>query len=289
MGERVEIVEVGPRDGLQNEAGRIPAALKVALVDSLSRAGFARIEAASFVNPKLVPQMADSDEVLRRIARKGGVRYAALVPNMRGFEDAMAAGADDVAVFVSASEGFSRANANASIAECLERLAPVAEAARRRGVPLRGYVSCVTDCPYDGAVDPGAAARVAARLFEMGCGEVSLGDTLGRATPERLDAMLARMCSAAPAARLAGHYHDTSGRAVENVEVSLARGLRVFDASIGGLGGCPFAPGASGNVATGALHARLAELGWETGLDSAALDAAAQTARRALRGAEAQG
>lgn len=288
MGERVEIVEVGPRDGLQNESGRISAEMKVALVDSLSRVGFARIEAASFVNPKLVPQMADSDEVLRRITRAGGVRYAALVPNMRGFEDAMAAGADDVAVFVSASEGFSRANANASIAECLERLSPVAEAARRGGVPLRGYVSCVTDCPYDGAVEPGAAARVAARLIDMGCGEISLGDTLGRATPERLDAMLACVCSAAPAARLAGHYHDTSGGALENVEVSLARGLRVFDASIGGLGGCPFAPGASGNVATGALNARLAELGWETGLDPAALDAAAGTARRALKGAGAQ-
>ena len=288
MGERVEIVEVGPRDGLQNESGRIPAALKVALVDSLSRAGFARIEVASFVNPKRVPQMADSDEVLRRIARIEGVRYAALVPNMRGFEDAMAAGADDVAVFVSASEGFSRANTNASIAECLERLSKVAKAARQGGVPLRGYVSCVTDCPYDGAVDPGAAARVAARLFEMGCGEVSLGDTLGQATPERLDAMLACVCAAAPAARLAGHYHDTSGRALENVEASLARGLRVFDASIGGLGGCPFAPGASGNVATEALHARLAELGWETGLEPAPLDAAAQAARRALKGAEAQ-
>ena len=209
MGERVEIVEVGPRDGLQNEPGRIPAALKVELVDSLGRAGFARIEAASFVSPKLVPQMADSGEVLRRIARVAGVRYAALVPNMRGFEEAMAAGADDVAVFASASEGFSKANSNASIAECLERLSPVAQAARQGGVPLRGYVSCVTDCPYDGAVDPGAVARVAARLVEMGCDEVSLGDTLGRATPERLDAMLACVCSAAPAARLAGHYHDT--------------------------------------------------------------------------------
>lgn len=289
MGERVEIVEVGPRDGLQNEPGRIPAALKVELVDSLGRAGFARIEAASFVNPKLVPQMADSGEVLRRIARVAGVRYAALVPNMRGFEEAMAAGADDVAVFASASEGFSRANSNASIAECLERLSPVAQAARQGGVPLRGYVSCVTDCPYDGAVDPGAVARVAARLIEMGCGEVSLGDTLGRATPERLDAMLACVCSAAPAARLAGHYHDTSGQALENVEVSLERGLRVFDASIGGLGGCPFAPGASGNVATEALHARLAELGWATGLDAAALDASAQAARRALNGAVAEG
>ena len=289
MGERVEIVEVGPRDGLQNEPGRIPAALKVELVDSLGRAGFARIEAASFVSPKLVPQMADSGEVLRRIARVAGVRYAALVPNMRGFEEAMAAGADDVAVFASASEGFSKANSNASIAECLERLSPVAQAARQGGVPLRGYVSCVTDCPYDGAVDPGAVARVAARLVEMGCDEVSLGDTLGRATPERLDAMLACVCSAVPAARLAGHYHDTSGHALENVEVSLERGLRVFDASIGGLGGCPFAPGASGNVATGALHARLAELGWATGLDPAALDASAQAARRALNGAVAEG
>lgn len=277
MGERVEIVEVGPRDGLQNEPRLIPTAAKVALVDALSAVGLSRIEVASFVNHKRVPQMADGAEVFSRIARRAGVRYAALAPNLRGLEAAKAAGADEVAVFVSATEGFSRANLGCSVAESLERAAEVAGA--RGDMPLRGYVSVVTDCPYEGEVAPGAVARVAAALRELGCGEISLGETLGRGTPERVDAMLAAVLEEVPAQRLAGHFHDTGGRALENVEVALGRGIRVFDASAGGLGGCPFAPGAAGNVATEALAERLEALGFETGLDRAALGRAAEMAR----------
>jgi hydroxymethylglutaryl-CoA lyase len=280
---QVEIFEVGPRDGLQNEARLIPTAEKVALVDLLSRVGFRRIEVASFVSPKWVPQMADSAEVLAGISRAKGVRYAALTPNLRGFQGALAAGADEVAIFGSASEGFSRANINASIEESLERFRPVVAAAREAGVPVRGYVSCVVECPYDGAVDPGAVARVVAQLREMGCYEVSLGDTIGRATPDAMDAMLAAVLDVAPAAELAGHFHDTSGRALDNVTVALERGLRVFDAAVGGLGGCPFAPGAAGNVATGAVARHVAGLGFETGLDLELLEHAADLAR-AMRG-----
>ncbi|GAB4289375.1 MAG: hydroxymethylglutaryl-CoA lyase [Roseovarius sp.] len=283
MAERVEIFEVGPRDGLQNEPRPIATAAKIALVDCLSGAGFRRIEVASFVSPRWVPQMADSAAVLAGIRRAPGVRYAALTPNLRGFEAARAAGADEVAVFGSASEGFSRANINATIAESLERFAPVLAAAREAGLPVRGYVSCVTDCPYDGPVAPAAVARVAGRLFAMGCYEVSLGDTIGRATPERVEAMLAAVLDAVPAERLAGHFHDTAGRALENVEAALGRGLRVFDAAVGGLGGCPYAPGAAGNVATEAVHARLTALGYRTGLDAAVLARAAALAR-AMRG-----
>ena len=279
MAERVEIFEVGPRDGLQNEARQIPTAEKVALVDCLSGAGFSRIEVASFVSPKWVPQMADSAEVLAGITRAPGVSYAALTPNMRGFEAAQAAKADEVAIFGSASEGFSRANINATIEESLARFAPVVDAARAAGIPVRGYVSCVTDCPYDGKVSPDEVARVAGLLFEMGCYEVSLGDTIGQGTPERVDAMLAKVLEVVPAAHLAGHFHDTAGRALENIEASLARGLRVFDAAVGGLGGCPYAPGAAGNVATQTVHDRLIELGYDTGLDRDALDKAADMAR----------
>ncbi|MAO26083.1 MAG: hydroxymethylglutaryl-CoA lyase [Roseovarius sp.] len=279
MGEYVEIFEVGPRDGLQNEARDIPVAEKIALVDCLSGAGFRRIEVASFVSPKWVPQMAGSAAVLAGISRAPGVSYAALTPNMRGFEDALAARADEVAIFGSASEGFSRANINASIEESLARFAPVAEAARAAGLPMRGYVSCVSDCPYDGPVAPEAVARVAAALAEMGCYEVSLGDTIGQATPERIDAMLAAVCEVVPAQKLAGHYHDTGRRALDNIEVSLARGLRVFDAAVGGLGGCPYAPGAAGNVATEAVAERLAALGYDTGLDLGVVARAADMAR----------
>ena len=280
MSERVEIFEVGPRDGLQNEARMIPSAQKIALVDLLSRAGFRRIEVASFVSPKWVPQMADGAEVLAGITRAPGVSYAALTPNLRGYQGARAARADEIAIFASASEGFSRANLNASIAESLARFAEVAQAARAEGMPMRGYVSCVTDCPFDGPVAPAAVARVVAALRDLGAYEVSLGDTIGRGLPDRVDAMLALVLGELPAARLAGHFHDTGGRALENVEVALARGLRVFDAAVGGLGGCPYAPGAAGNVATEALAARLAALGYETGLDRAVLDTAAAMARQ---------
>ncbi|WP_273521155.1 hydroxymethylglutaryl-CoA lyase [Rhodosalinus sediminis] len=284
MAERVEIFEVGPRDGLQNEAAEIPTAAKIAFVDCLSRAGFRRIEVASFVNPKRVPQMADSGAVLAGIRRAPGVSYAALTPNMTGFERAVAARADEIAVFASASEGFSRANINASVDESLERFRPVVEAARAAELPVRGYVSCVTDCPYDGAVAPADVARVAGALFAMGCYEISLGDTIGQGTPEGVAAMLEAVAGVVPPARLAGHFHDTAGRALENIEAALDKGLRVFDAAAGGLGGCPFAPGAAGNVATERVAARLAARGYETGLDMAVLEEAAAMAHRLRSG-----
>jgi hydroxymethylglutaryl-CoA lyase len=283
LAERVEIFEVGPRDGLQNEARAIPVAEKVALVDCLSRAGFRRIEVASFVSPKWVPQMADSAGVLAGIRRAPGVRYAALTPNLTGFERAVAAGADEIAIFGSASEGFSQANINCSISESLERFRPVAEAAHERNLLVRGYVSCVTDCPYDGPTPPGQVAEVAAALRAMGCYEISLGDTVGRGTPDRIGRMLDAVIGAVPAAQLAGHYHDTGGRALENIGVSLDAGLRVFDAAVGGLGGCPYAPGAAGNVATETVVRWLQDRGWETGLDLMLLDEAAGMAR-AMRG-----
>ncbi len=279
MAQRVEIFEVGPRDGLQNEARDIPVAEKVALVDCLSRAGFSRIEVASFVSPKWVPQMAGSAEVLAGITRADGVRYAALTPNMRGYEDARAAGADEIAVFASASEGFSKANINATIAESLARFEPVLAAARHIDLPVRGYVSCVTDCPYDGPTAPEQVAEVADRLFSMGCYEISLGDTIGQARPDSVARMLLAVRERVPVTRLAGHFHDTAGRALDNIDAALALGVRVFDAAIGGLGGCPFAPGAAGNVATEAVAAHLARLGYETGLDASVLEEAAGMAR----------
>lgn len=282
----VEIFEVGPRDGLQNEARIIPPAEKIALVDALSAAGFRRIEVASFVSPKWVPQMADGADVLAGITRAEGVRYAALTPNMTGYEAAVAAGVGEIAIFGSASEGFSRANINASIAESLERFRPVVEAARHIDLPVRGYVSCVVQCPYDGAVAPGDVARVADALFSMGCYEVSLGDTIGAGTPDSIARMLLAVRNAVPVGRLAGHYHDTGGRAMENIDASLSLGLRVFDAAVGGLGGCPYAPGAAGNVATEAVARHLAALGYETGLDLEAVEAAAALAR-GMRNADA--
>ncbi len=279
MGEAVEIFEVGPRDGLQNEKQMISAADKIALVDLLSTAGFKRIEIASFVSPKWVPQMATSAEVLAGITRRAGISYAALTPNMRGLEGAIEAKADEVAIFGSASEGFSKANINASIAESLERFRPVAEAAQAAGIPVRGYISCVVNCPYDGPTAPEAVAKVAKELHAMGCYELSLGDTTGHAFPHEITAMLQAVRSAVPGAVLAGHYHDTSGRALDNIEASLKEGVRVFDASIGGLGGCPYAPGAAGNVASEAVNERLTRLGYDTGLDTAVLAQAADLAR----------
>lgn len=279
MAEKVEIFEVGPRDGLQNEARVIAAKDKIALIDVLSYAGFSRIEVASFVSPKWVPQMADGAEVLAGITRATGVSYAALTPNLRGFDGAKAAKADEIAIFASASEGFSKANLNASIAQSLERFAEVAEAANRDGMRMRGYVSCVTDCPFDGETPPADVARVVAALRDLGAYEVSLGDTLGRGLPERIDAMLAAVLDEMPAERLAGHFHNTAGRALENVDVALARGLRVFDGAVGGLGGCPYAPGAAGNVATEALDAHLRRRGFDTGLDATVIAQAADMAR----------
>ena len=279
MAEFVEIFEMGPRDGLQNEKRHIPTEEKIALVNCLSRAGFRRIEVASFVSPKWVPQMADSAQVLANIDRVEGVSYAALTPNMQGFNRAVMAQADEIAIFGSASEGFSKANINATIAGSLERFAPVVEAARDVNLPVRGYISCVTDCPYDGPTPPEKVAEVAAHLRDAGCYEISLGDTIGQGTPESITAMLEAVLQEVPAARLAGHYHDTAGRALMNIEASLALGVRVFDAAVGGLGGCPYAPGAAGNVATEAVNGLLLSLGYETGLDGAVLDEAAAMAR----------
>jgi hydroxymethylglutaryl-CoA lyase len=281
---RVEIFEMGPRDGLQNEKAEISVEQKIALIDCLSQAGFSRIEVASFVSPKWVPQMAGSGDVLKGIRRAQGVRYAALTPNTRGFEDAVTAQADEVAVFGSASEGFSKANINASINESLERFEPVIAAARAIDMPIRGYVSCVAACPYDGETAPSDVARVAERLFAMGCYEISLGDTIGAGTPDTIARMLMAVRDVVPVARLAGHYHDTTGRAMDNIDASLALGVRVFDAAVGGLGGCPYAPGAAGNVATETVAAHLERLGYETGLDQSVLEEAAAMAR-ALRGA----
>ncbi|MGR3541329.1 MAG: hydroxymethylglutaryl-CoA lyase [Hasllibacter sp.] len=275
----VQVVEVGPRDGLQNEARAIPTAEKIALIDALSATGLRRIEAASFVSPKWVPQMADGAEVMAGIRRAPGVRYGALTPNAKGLERALAARADEVAVFVSASEGFSAANLNASRAEARERIAPVVAGAIAAGVPCRGYVSMVVECPFDGPVPAANVAQEVAALLGMGCFEVSLGDTVGRATPAAVDAMLAAVLDVAEPGVLAGHFHDTEGRALENVEVALGRGLRVFDAAAGGLGGCPYAPGAAGNLATEALAARLDVLGAGHGIDRDALGRAAEMAR----------
>lgn len=278
MAKRVEIFEVGPRDGLQNEARLIPVAEKIALVDALSRVGFRRIEVTSFVSPKWVPQMADAGVVMAGITRKPGISYAALAPNLKGFDAAVAADADEVAIFGAASEAFSQANINASIAESLARFAPVVAAARAIGMPVRGYVSCVIACPYEGVIAPEAVARVAADLLAMGCYEISLGDTIGAGRPETVAQMLAAVSALVPVDRLAGHFHDTGGRALANIDVALDHGLRVFDAAVGGLGGCPYAPGAPGNVATEDVARHLAARGFETGLDLDALDRAVAVA-----------
>jgi len=284
MPDSVEIFEVGPRDGLQNEKTLIPTDQKIALVDLLSGAGFKRIEVASFVSPKWVPQMADSAQVLAGITRAPAVSYAALTPNMRGYEGAKAARADEIAIFASASEGFSKANLNCTIVESIARFLPIIDAAKADGIPVRGYISCVTDCPFDGPTPPAAVARLARQLADLGCYEISLGDTIGKATPESLTAMLDAVLDVVPAAQLAGHFHDTGGRACDNIEASLARGLRVFDAAVGGLGGCPYAPGARGNVATEAAVERIEALGYSTGLDRAIIARAAEMARE-MRGA----
>lgn len=279
MTDPVTLVEMGPRDGLQNEPAPIATADKIRLVDLLSACGFPRIETTSFVSPKWVPQLADAAAVLGGITRRAGVAYAALTPNLRGLEGALAAKADEVAVFAAASEGFSAKNINCSIADSIARFAPVAAAAREAGVPMRAYVSCVAVCPYDGPIAPSEVARVAEQLLALGAYEISLGDTIGHGTPEQIAAMLDAVLGVVPAAQLAGHYHDTKGFALDNIAVSLERGLRVFDAAIAGLGGCPYAPGAKGNVATEAVAEMLAAKGHPTGLDPAALATAAAFAK----------
>jgi len=265
--QRVKIVEVGPRDGLQNESQLVPSAVKVALIDRLGMAGLKTIEATAFVSPKWVPQMGDAAEVMASLPRRHGVSYPVLVPNLKGFEQALAAGAEEIAVFAAASEAFSQKNINCSIAESLERFRPVMEAARQNGIRVRGYVSCVLGCPYQGAVPPAAVAEVAARLLEMGCYEISLGDTIGVGTPASVARMLDEVALLVPVERLAGHYHDTYGMALANIYASLGRGVAVFDASVAGLGGCPYAAGASGNVATEDVVYLMNGLGIETGVD----------------------
>jgi hydroxymethylglutaryl-CoA lyase len=269
----VRIVEVGPRDGLQNEKVQVATADKIALVDRLTACGLASIEVTSFVSPKWVPQLADAAEVYRGIARRPGVHYPVLVPNLHGYERARAAGVDEVAVFTAASEAFSRRNTNASIAESLERFAPVLERARADGVRVRGYVSTVLGCPYQGAVPLAEVVRVARSLHGMGCYEISLGDTIGVGTPGRARAMLRAVAGELPMDALAVHFHDTWGQALANVLACLEEGVAVVDASVAGAGGCPYARGASGNLATEDLVYMLHGLGIGTGVDLEALAA----------------
>ena len=269
--ERVRIVEVGPRDGLQNEKQNVPTAIKLELIERLAMAGLRDIEATSFVSPKWVPQMADHVQIMRGLARRGDINYPVLTPNLKGFEAAIAEGATEVAVFASASEGFSQKNINCSIDESIDRFVPVFQAARRLGVKVRGYVSCAVACPYDGAIAPGKVAEVASRLHELGSYEVSVADTIGTATPGSILPMLEAVAKRVPVAQLAGHYHDTYGMAVANVHASYGFGLRVFDSSVAGLGGCPYAKGATGNVATEDVVYLLHGLGADTGVNLQAL------------------
>jgi hydroxymethylglutaryl-CoA lyase len=268
------MVEVGPRDGLQNESAVVPTAAKVALIERLAAAGLPVVEATSFVSPQAVPQLADADLVLPAVHRRAGVRYPVLVPNLRGLERALAAGADAVAVFTAASEAFTRANINMTIAESLHAFAPVVDRARAEGVWTRGYVSTAFGCPYQGVVEPEAVAAVAGALHELGCDEVSIGDTIGVGRPEQVPAVVGAVAARVPVEHIALHLHDTGGRALENVAAGLEAGVRTFDSSAGGLGGCPFAPGAPGNVATEALVGMLDDRGFETGVDIAAVRSA---------------
>ena len=279
---RVRIVEVGPRDGLQNETGVVPTALKVALIEQLADAGMPAVEATAFVSAKWVPQMADHAEVMRTIRRKTGVSYPVLVPNMRGLEAALATGVTEIAIFGAASESFSRKNINCSIAESFERFAPVVTAARAQGVRVRGYISCVIDCPYEGAIAPQAVAAVAKALRDMGCYEISLGDTIGSGTPARMQTMIHAVNTEVPITELAVHCHDTYGQALANIYAALQLGVATIDSSIAGLGGCPYAKGASGNVASEDVVYMLHGLGIATGVDLNALLRAGQMICRQL-------
>ncbi len=265
--KKVRIVEVGPRDGLQNEKAAVATKVKIELIERLAQAGLPAVEATAFVSPKWIPQMADHTEVLEGIKRKPGVSYPVLTPNLKGFQAALAAGATEVAIFGAASEAFSKKNINCSIAQSLERFRPVAKAARAAKVKLRGYISCVLGCPYEGDVAPEKVAEVAQALYDMGCYEVSLGDTIGTGTPGRTKAMIEACARRVPVERLAGHYHDTYGQALANIYASLELGVATFDCSVAGRGGCPNAKGASGNVATEDVVYMLDGLGIETGVD----------------------
>lgn len=264
--KRVRMVEVAPRDGLQNEAKTVPVASRIELIWRLGASGLKTIEVGSFVSPKRIPQMADTAAVLAGIDRHPGVAYPVLVPNMTGFEAAVAAGCTEIAVFTTASETFSRRNTNCSIEESFARIAPVAAAARAHDIRVRGYISTVVDCPYEGPIAPAAVAEIAAKLVSFGCYEISLGDTIGTGTPGRIQAMIDAVAATVPVSQLAGHYHDTYGQALANVLASLERGVATFDSSVGGLGGCPFARGATGNVASEDVLYMLNGLGIETGV-----------------------
>ncbi len=265
--EKVKMVEVSPRDGLQNEPTQVPTTVKTDLINRLAEAGLSVVEATSFVSPKWVPQMADNAAVMAGIQRKSGVSYPVLTPNMKGFEAALAASVEEVAVFGAASESFSQRNINCSIAESLERFVPVLEAAKQNHIRVRGYISCVLGCPYEGEIAPTAVAAVAERLYNMGCYEVSLGDTIGVGTPGKAVAMLRAVAQRVPVERLAAHFHDTYGQALANLYAVLQEGVAVIDSSVAGLGGCPYAKGASGNVASEDVLYMLNGLGIETGVD----------------------
>ena len=264
---KVKIVEVGPRDGLQNEKESVPAAVKIELVDRLSRAGFLNIEAASFVSPKWVPQMATSAEVMAQIARRAGTIYSALTPNMQGFEAALAAKADEVVIFGSASEAFSQKNINCSIAESIARFEPVAKAAKANGLRLRASISCAFGCPYQGEVPLDAVADVVGRMRDLGCDEIDIADTIGVSTPRKTQAVMLRAASEFRVESIAGHFHDTYGQALANIYASLEVGVAIFHSSVAGLGGCPYAKGATGNIATEDVVYMLNGLGIETGID----------------------
>jgi isopropylmalate/homocitrate/citramalate synthase len=263
----VRIVDVGPRDGLQNEPKSVPASVKIELIERLQDAGVPAVEATAFVSPKWVPQMADHAEVLAGIRKRPGVAYPVLVPNMKGFEAAHAAGAREIAVFGAATETFSRKNINCSIGESLERFAPVVAAAKARGIRVRGYISVVAGCPYEGDVRPAAVASLAGELYGMGCYEVSLGDTIGVGTPKKIRAVIEAVGRKVPMAKIGGHFHDTYGQALANIYASLELGVKTFDSSVAGLGGCPYAKGATGNVASEDVVYMLDGLGIDTGID----------------------
>ena len=267
MGELVRIVEVGPRDGLQNEQQEIPTATKLELIDRLSDCELPVIEATSFVSPKWVPQLADAADLMRSMEPHPGTRYPVLVPNLEGLERALQSGAREIAVFTAASETFSQRNTNCTIAESLDRIAPVTEKARNAGMPVRAYVSCVLGCPYEGDIEPAAVADVAGHLVALGCGEISLGDTIGVGTPGKARNLLQTVAEAVPLEQLAVHFHDTFGQALANILACLEAGVRGVDAAVAGLGGCPYAPGASGNVATEDVVYMLHGLGFHTGVN----------------------
>lgn len=283
MAEQITIFEVAPRDGLQNEPGIVDTADKIRLVDLISGTGIEAVEVTSFVSPKWIPQMADAAGVMNGISRRPGVRYCALVPNIQGYEAAKTAGVDEIAVFASASEGFSRKNINCTVMESMARYAMVLGAAHADGIRARGYVSCAIACPYDGPTPPTDVLEVAGQLVEHGCYQVSLADTIGAGTPETTQAMLREVLTRVPVARLAGHFHDTGGRALDNISVFLDLGVRTFDAAVGGLGGCPFAPGAPGNVATEAVVDLVERRGFSTGIDRKKLAGATAFARSLRR------